>query len=151
MEHVKRLGWFALAGFAASLGAAAAIAIVLVGVDYFSKNWKHPSPVQAMAPAEAVAITDVRIAELTTSGGIRGVATNRSPNTVSSMRVDLVLSRGADVLHRCEARVELDLKAGESSHFVGTCADLDPRKLTSDITPGVVVKSVFPGPLAQSR
>lgn len=91
MENLKRLGWFALAGFAASLGAAAAIAMVLVGVDY-ARKWREPSPLEALAPAEVVTVTDVRIAELTTSGGVRGLVSNRSPSTVHSMRVDIVFS-----------------------------------------------------------
>lgn len=151
MENLKKLGWIALAGFAASLGAVAAIAIVLVGVESAGDNWKKPSPVSATAPAESVIASDVRIAELTTSGGVRGVATNQASAPVSSMRIDLQFSRGIDVLHRCQGSVELNLKPKESTQFLSTCQELDPRKLTSDISPAVIVTSVYPKLLAPAK
>lgn len=149
MQLLKRLAWLFVAGFVTVAGASVALFAATAAFERNSearnkeKYAVDPRNYQPPKVGEVI-FTEIKVARLTTRGGVFGYIENRTKRDLRSFNADLSLSRNGEVLHRCAETVSVTLKSGAKATFQLLCNDLDRSKLTDDIQPSLSVNWVYP-------
>ena len=149
MQHLKRLLWLLLAGFASAAGVSLAIALAIVAFQSYSeerrKNEYKPDPRNYQPPPPGgVQISDLTVLEITRNGGVRGTITNNTKRKINSFNANLAFFKKEDLLYTCNETVNVEVDAGKTARFQFLCKEVERAALSPDVTPKLSLVWVYP-------
>jgi len=149
MQHLKRLLWLFVAGFATVAGASLALGIAILAFQHYAEGRRQadnkPDPMDYQPPLPGqVVFSDLVLLEITRNGGVRGIVSNGTARKVRSFNANLAFFRKDELLYTCNETVLVSVEPGAKGQFQMLCKDVERSALTPDITPKLSVVRVYP-------